>query len=198
MVVRLLMGIGVGACLGVLMGYLGKCSSGACPLMMNPCRGAVYGGIVGALFAIVLAGSLRSAQEATRAEEGKPTNGISAPGATEPARQDVLVHVNNAADFDRYVLRTSKPCLADFYSDRCGPCRMLAPIIEDLARKYQGRAVVCKVNLDSAPRLAARYNITGIPAVLFFERGQEVHRLIGLRRRDDYKVILEMMIGKRE
>jgi len=73
---------------------------------------------------------------------------------------------------------------------------MLAPIIEGLAGRYAGRAVICKVSLDSAPQLARRYNITGIPTVLFFEGGQEIHRLVGLRRQDDYTVILDMMTGK--
>jgi thioredoxin len=109
---------------------------------------------------------------------------------------DVLVHVNSMAEFERYVLQASKPCLADFYSDHCPPCRILGPIIENLAQKYQGRVVVCKVSLDSVPRLAARYNIMGIPTVLFLERGQEIHRLVGLRRQDDYTVILDVMIGK--
>ena len=162
----------------------------------NPYRGAVYGGIMGAVFAVVLAGSLKPARERTRVEEDKPTNEMEAAPASEPTHQDALVHVNNTADFDRYILSGSKPCLADFYSDRCGPCRMLAPVVEQLALKYEGRAIVCKVSLDSAPELAAPYNIRGIPAILFFEGGKEVHRLVGLRRQVDYEQVLDKMIKK--
>ena len=196
MIVRLLMGIGIGACIGALMGYFGKCSSGACPLTANPYRGAVYGGIMGAVFAVVLAGSLKPAKEGTRVEEDKPTNEMEVAPASEPTHQDALVHVNNTADFDRYVLSASKPCLADFYSDSCGPCRMLAPTMKQLAAKYDGRALVCKVSLDSAPGLAAPYKIMGIPAVLFFDGGKEVHRLIGLRKQADYEDVLEEMLEK--
>ena len=196
MVVRLLMGIGIGACIGALMGYFGKCSSGACPLTANPYRGAVYGGIMGAVFAVMLAGSLKPARKETRVEEDNPTSEMEAAPASEPAHQDALVHVNNAADFDRHVLSASKPCLADFYSDRCGPCRMLAPTMKQLAAKYDGRAVVCKVNLDAAPGLAAPHNIRGIPAVLFFDGGKEVHRLIGLRQQANYEQVLEKLIKK--
>ena len=196
MVVRILTGIGIGACIGALMGYFGKCSSGACPLTANPYRGAVYGAIMGAAFAVVLAGSLTSGRKENRAEEDRPVNEIKASTASTPAHSDALVHVNNAADFDRYVLNASKPCLADFYSDSCGPCRMLAPTMEKLAETYRGKAVVCKVNLDAAPGLAPPHRIMGIPAVLFFDSGKETHRLIGLRQQADYEDILEKMLEK--
>lgn len=73
---------------------------------------------------------------------------------------------------------------------------MLAPIIEDLAARYEGRALVCKVNLDAAPQLAHRYNIMGIFTVFFFAGGQEIHRLVGLRKQDDYMAILNRMTEK--
>jgi len=196
MMVLLLIGLGAGASLGALIGYWGKYSAGIARLTLTPHRGAVYGAILGVLVAAGPAKWLKSAPETSGVKRGEPPNNVSASKTTQTVHRDVLVRVNSAAEFERDVLRASKPCLADFYSDRCGPCRMLAPIIEDLARRYEERAVVCKVNLDLAPRLAARYNITGIPAVLFFEGGQEIHRLVGLRRQGDYRVILDMMIGK--
>jgi len=196
MIILLLVGLGAGAGLGALIGYWGKRSAKVSNLTLNPYRGALYGAILGMLVAVLPAKFLRSVPQASRIEQAKPSNALSASKKTEPLNQDVLVHVNSVAEFERYVLRASKPCLADFYSDHCPPCRILGPIIENLAQKYQGRAVVCKVSLDSVPRLAVRYNITGIPTVLFFERSQEIHRLVGLRRQDDYTVILDMMIGK--
>lgn len=196
MIVRLLIGIGVGACIGAVMGYFGKCSSGTCPLTASPYQGAVFGGILGAVFAVVLAGTVKNAGEAPRIEGNTPTNNKPASPSSESRRQDALAHVSNTEDFNRYVLNAAKPCLADFYSDHCGPCRMLASTMEQLATEYDGRAVVCKVNLDSAPGLAGPYDITAIPAVLFFDGGKEVHRLIGLRTRSDYRTILDGLIRK--
>ena len=191
MTLRLILGIAVGMALGALVGHFGKCSSGACPLTANPFRGAIYGGILGAVFAFSLAGSGRPKVNAAPSESMTPRGG---PG--KAAQVDAVVHISTPADFDRYVLNALEPCLADFYSDSCGPCRMLAPTMKQLAAKYDGRAVVCKVSLDSAPGLAAPYKIRGIPAVLFFDGGKEVHRLIGLRRQVDYEDVLEKMLEK--
>jgi len=191
MTLRLILGIAAGMALGALVGHFGKCSSGACPLTANPFRGAIYGGILGVVFAFSLAGSVRPKVNAASSESMTSRGG---PG--KAAQVDAVVHISTPADFDRYVLSAAKPCMADFYSDRCGPCRMLAPTVEQLAAKYDGRAVVCKVNLDSAPGLAAPYNIRGIPAVLFFNGGKEVNRLIGLRQQADYEDVLEKMLEK--
>jgi thioredoxin 1 len=191
MALRLFLGIAAGVALGALVGHFGKCSSGACPLTANPFRGAIYGGILGAVFAFSLDGSVRPKVNAAPSEsmtrEGVPGKG---------AQVDGVVHVSTPADFARYVLNASKPCMADFYSDRCGPCRMLAPTVEQLAAKYDGRAVICKVNLDLAPALAAPYRIMGIPAVLFFDGGKEAHRLTGLRKQADYEDVLDKMLEK--
>ena len=193
MILRLLIGIGTGACIGALVGYFGKCSSGACPLTANPYRGAVYGGILGAVFAVTLAGTGRPG-----AQRPAPEKDRQAPGATRPAEQaaaaDALVHVNSVADFKQRVLQASQPCLADFYSDTCPPCRMLAPIVKDLAAAYEGRAVVCKVSLDSEPALAAAYNVRAIPTVIFFRKGEETYRLTGLRGRAEYAGVLDKML----
>jgi len=196
MIVFLLVGLGAGAGLGALIGYWARCSAKVSGPTLNPYRGALYGAILGMPVAVLPARFLRSAPQTNRSEQAETSNEPPASKTTEPLNRDVLVRVNSAAEFERYVLGASKPCLADFYSDRCPPCGMLAPIIEDLGGRYAGRAVVCKVSLDSTPQLARRYNIMGIPTVLFFEGGREVHRLVGLRRQGDYTVILDMMTGK--
>lgn len=175
---KLFIGILIGAGIGAVMGHFGKCSSGACPLTANPFRGAIYGGVMGALFALSSVGTSRPAALA----EAQPDPGQG------------LVHIATAADFNRYIAQATLPCLVDFYSDTCPPCRALAPTIGSLAEKYRDRAVVCKINVDTAPQLAAPYGIDAIPAVLFFEGGVEVQREIGLQPKETYERILDEMM----
>lgn len=181
MITRLLIGIAIGAGLGAVMGHFGKCSTGACPLTANPYRGAIYGGVLGALFSVSLTGGLRSSS-----------------GGAAAAASTNTVHIATAEDFKQHVMQAEKPVLADFYSNGCGPCRMLAPTIDRLADKYRGRALVCKVSLDAAPELARHHGISGIPAVLFFEGGREVRRLIGLQDQGTYERVLESLLTNNE
>ena len=183
MIIKVIIGIVIGGCLGALMGHYGRCSSGACPLTANPLRGAIYGGVMGALFSFSFAGSV------------KPAGNVVGDGV-ELGAVSAVIHVNSAAEFERYVVNATLPCLADFYSDNCGPCRTLAPTIEKLAAKYEGLAVVCKVSLDAASGLAQPYGIRGIPAVLFFSDGKEVKRLVGLRKQAAYEKVLDSMTAE--
>ena len=91
------------------------------------------------------------------------------------------------------VLKADKPVLVDFYADWCGPCRMLAPTIEKLAKQYEGRVIVAKVNVDHLGQVASRYGIQGIPAVVVFDKGKEVQRLVGLRPAGDYTKVLDKL-----
>ena len=183
MIIRLAIGVGIGVCIGALMGHFGKCSTGGCPLTANPYRGAIYGGVMGALFAFSFAG---------RSQYPK-----SDAGAEIAAESSNVVHVNNATDFKKYVTDAKLPCLADFYSDNCRPCRMLAPKLEKLADEYIDKAVICKVSLDAEPGLAQPYGIRGIPAVLFFENGQEIKRVVGLKMQGKYAKILDEIIAEK-
>ncbi len=172
----------IGGSLGALMGYFGKCSSGTCPLTANPFRGAVYGMVMGLLFAYSFGANALSG---TAAEQGDAAAGSTA-----------LIHIDSQADFERVVLAASLPVLADFFSKSCPPCRKLGPTISELAGKYEGRAVVCKVNLDHAPELAGAHSIRGIPAVLFFVKGKEVDRIVGLRPKARFVKKLDELVGK--
>jgi thioredoxin len=81
--------------------------------------------------------------------------------------------------FEAAVLRAPEPALVDFWAPWCPPCRVIAPILEDLAREYQGRLRVVKVNADDNPGVVSRYEVLGMPTLLFFAGGREVHRLVG-------------------
>jgi len=188
MFLQLTFGVLLGGGLGALLGYFGKCETGACPLTANPWRGAFLGAAIGGLFA-ASAGSSRPR------EQTAPL----VPAAVEPpdaSGQATPVHIGSAEAFERIVQKADRPVLVDFYADWCGPCRMLAPTIEKLAKEYQGRAIICKVNVDSLPAIASQYGIQGIPAVLVFDKGKEVQRLVGVRPAGEYAKVLDKLVGQ--
>ncbi len=170
--IKIILGVLIGGGLGALMGYFGKCSSGACPLTATPYRGAIYGAVMGLFFAYSFG------LTAVNRGSSKPDSGN-------------LVHINSSEDFNKLVLESKLPVLADFFSNSCPPCRKLSPVISALADEYADKAVICKVSMDLAPDLAAPNSIMGIPAVLFFVDGKEVERLVGLRGKSDYVAVLE-------
>lgn len=92
-------------------------------------------------------------------------------------------------DFDSKI--ASGVVLVDFYADWCGPCRMISPIIEDLARDFKGRAIIAKVDVDQAQNVASKYNVTSIPTVILFVNGQEHKRVVGVRDRKAFESLLE-------
>jgi thioredoxin 2 len=98
------------------------------------------------------------------------------------ATADTPVTVTDAT-FDTLVLGATTPVLLDGWADWCGPCHMLAPTIDALARDYAGRVLVAKLDVDANPRTAARYEMRGIPTLLIFDRGQLVDRLVGVQPR---------------
>jgi thioredoxin 2 len=85
-----------------------------------------------------------------------------------------------ATSFDRMVNGTTVPVLVDFYADWCGPCHMMAPTIDDFARRQMGSVLVLKLDTDAHPTIAGRYGIRGIPTVIAFDRGQERDRHVGV------------------
>ncbi|MEK6614668.1 MAG: thioredoxin [Bacteroidota bacterium] len=83
------------------------------------------------------------------------------------------------ANFDEVVLKSDKPVLVDLWAEWCGPCRMVGPIVEELAKEYEGKAVVGKLNVDNNPNISVKYGIRSIPTLLFFKGGQMVDRQVG-------------------
>ena len=83
------------------------------------------------------------------------------------------------ANFDEVVLKSDKPVLVDFWAEWCGPCRMVGPVVEELAKEFEGKAVVGKVDVDSNPEISMKFGIRNIPALLFFKGGEIVDKQIG-------------------
>ncbi|MFC2634843.1 MAG: thioredoxin, partial [Capnocytophaga granulosa] len=90
------------------------------------------------------------------------------------------------ASFDEVVLKSDKPVLVDFWATWCGPCRMLGPVIEELATEYEGRVVVGKVDVDNNQEFAAKYGVRNIPTVLVFKDGEVVGRQVGVAPKKTY------------
>ena len=96
-------------------------------------------------------------------------------------------------DYDQ-ILKNERIVLVDFWATWCNPCRMLAPVIEQLSNKYNGKAAVVKVDIDENPDLAAQYGIESIPTVIIFENGKEKERVVGLYPITHYEEILKKML----
>ncbi len=99
-----------------------------------------------------------------------------------------VLHLNQEG-FDK-LMAGSQLALVDFWATWCGPCKMLAPVIEELAAQYDGKVTVAKVDVDEEQDLAAKYGVMSIPTVVLFQGGQEVERLVGFLPKERYEEIL--------
>lgn len=90
-----------------------------------------------------------------------------------------MLHHFNSANFSAEVLQSDLPVMVDFYADWCGPCRMIAPIVEELSNVYEGKVKIGKVNVDDCPDIARMYNVMSIPMLLFIKNGKVVDQVVG-------------------
>lgn len=91
----------------------------------------------------------------------------------------------NSENFESEVLNANETLLVDFYADWCGPCKMMAPVIEELAEELQEKAKVGKINVDESTDIATQYDVMSIPTIIIFKNGKEVKRFIGVRDKQE-------------
>jgi len=99
------------------------------------------------------------------------------------------------ATFENDVLKSPLPTLVDFWAEWCSPCRMIAPVVEEIARDYSGRLQVVKINVDANPRTPARLGIMGIPTLILFKNGQEIDRMVGYHPKPELEEFLLAHLG---
>ena len=100
----------------------------------------------------------------------------------------------NENSFENDVIKSDKPVLVDFWAEWCGPCKMLTPVIDELAEEYLGKAVIGKVNVDNNPTIASEYGIRSIPSLLFFKDGKVQNQIMGAVSKADIAEALNKLI----
>jgi len=102
----------------------------------------------------------------------------------------------NEGNFDKEVLQNVSVVLVDFWAPWCGPCRMMGPILEEMAKEFEGKIAVCKVNVDENPNISGKYEILSIPALKFFKNGEVVDEMVGLQPREVLAEKIKSLINK--
>jgi thioredoxin 1 len=107
-----------------------------------------------------------------------------------------IIHVDHDS-FQKAVLDSQKPVLVDFWAPWCGPCRAVAPVIEELAKDYKGKMEFAKVNVDESPFVASKYGVMSIPTIIVFKGGKPVHQVVGYQPKDQLKKLLDSALTQK-
>ena len=101
----------------------------------------------------------------------------------------------NTANFDEEVLKSKLPVLVDFSADWCGPCKMMAPMIDEFAEEYEGELKVGKINVDLSPEIAQKYKVMSIPMFAFFKNGEVVETAVGALDKGKFQTIIDKVLA---
>jgi len=208
MVIRILFGVIIGGAIGAVLGYFGKCSSGSCPLTANPLRGGIYGAVVGALLASAfstlpkdkptpVSKTAKVLKKETEILKDSP-EGSDAVHIDSESDVNAMVLKEDRSDFVESLTKDSflqkvfnyeqnkewkfegkLPCIIDFYADWCGPCKMVEPILQELAQEYQGKVNIYRVDTQAQQELAAAFGIQSIPSMLFVPLNDKPQMAVG-------------------
>ena len=133
---------------------------------------------------------------ANRVDLSRLSEGPKCGSCGRPIRLDRPLPVTEAT-FDKVISGASVPVLVDFYADWCGPCKVMAPVLDDFASRHTGEALVLKLDTDANPAIAARFGIRGIPTLIVFEHGREARRQVGAVQAADLDKLVPGVAGAR-
>lgn len=180
--VKVVLGVLAGAAVGIAYSRMTKCATGTCPLTSQWWSAGLYGALLGL---VMTSFSFAGPQTQPSGQTSKPHANSTAP-ASQQGENKMPRHIESVADFDTQVLGANKPVLVDFYATWCGPCKAVAPIMEQIATELAGRVEVVKVDVDKVSDLAARYQIMGVPTVMLFDHAKAVKTFVGVRSKSEY------------
>jgi thioredoxin 1 len=107
---------------------------------------------------------------------------------------DAIVHVTDAS-FENDVVKSSEPVLVDFWAEWCGPCKAIAPMLDDIAKQYQGRLKIAKLNVDENQKIPFQFQVRGIPTLLLLKDGKVIGQKVGAPRKADLTALIDSKLG---
>ncbi len=202
MITMVFLGVVFGGLIGAVLGYFGKCSSGVCPLTANPYRGAIYGAVMGALLASAFSPKAKEKPESSNIAHISSVSGSNAnalkenrSGLMESLTKDsFLQKVFNYEQNKEWKFEGELPCIIDFYADWCGPCKMVEPVLRELAQEYQGKLNIYRVDTQAQQQLAAAFGIQSIPSMLFIPLNGKPQMAIGALPKNTLKKAIKEVL----